>query len=84
MNLPIDKAVELTGQVASAIAGVPKSLMPINVVFSKTEVLSVTRIETDTLEVCHPKIVKSKKYLISEKTTIVHQRTDDELDITPL
>ena len=86
MSLPIDpaKALDLTGKIASAVVSTSKSLLPINIDINYSKVVSVTRIETDTFQICHAKAVKSKKYLVFEKTTIVHQKNKDEFNLIPL
>jgi hypothetical protein len=83
MSSPIDSAtaIELAGEVAKSSFDATQSISPFN--FSK--VVSVTRIETDTMQTCHPKIIRSKKYLVFEKIVIAHQRDDNgNLDITPI
>ena len=83
MSSPIDPiaAVEIAKQVAKVATEEPQSPLPFN--FKK--VVSVTRIETDTMERCHPKIIRSKKFLIFEKITVAHLKDDDgNLDVTPI
>jgi len=59
----------------------PSSISPV----SLSKAVNVTRIETDDFEKCHAKIVRQRKYLISEKITIVHLKDDDgTFSITPL
>lgn len=83
MNSPINPAdvVDLAEKATRGTPSPSQSPSPINL----TKVISVTRIETDTMEKCHPKIIRSKKYLIFEKVTIAHQTDDDgNIDITPI
>jgi len=83
MSFPIDPAAaaKLAGQLVQSAPPASQSPSPLNI----TKVVSVTRIETDTMETCHPKIIRSKKYLFFEKIVIAHQRDDNgTLDITPI
>lgn len=44
----------------------------------------VLRIESDNFKICKPKIVRTQKYLVSEKTFIVHVKKKGKITYEPL
>lgn len=44
----------------------------------------VLRVESDNFKVCEPKIVRAQKYLVSEKTFVVHVNKKGKITYEPL
>jgi hypothetical protein len=56
----------------------------VQVSYEKKSILHVARLETDTLELCKPKIIRKRVKLFGEKVVIVHYRTYDDYTINEI
>jgi hypothetical protein len=54
------------------------------VTYEKKSIPHVTRLETDTFELCKPKIIRKRVKLIGEKVVIVHYRAYDDYTINEI
>lgn len=50
----------------------PDTKVNMDLGYGRKRDLNVLRLESDKFKICEPKIVRAQKYLISEKTWIVH------------